>query len=62
MTYVRLNQILPDPYTAPLWVQDVERATPFDTKEQAEAAKVRLANASGTIYDDQREYWYVVKA
>jgi len=61
VSYLKLNQTIADPYTEPTWVQDVESATPFDTRERAEAAKVRVANASGVIFDDHEGYWYVVR-
>lgn len=60
MDYLKLDQTAADPYAQPTWAQDVESATPFDTKERAGAASVRVANA-GIIFDDEQEYWYVVK-
>jgi hypothetical protein len=62
MSYLKLNQTIPDPYAAPEWAQAVEDATSFDTREQAEASAVRVEGVSGVIYDDQEEYWYVVRA
>jgi hypothetical protein len=62
VSYLKLNQMIVDPYKEPTWVQDVENATPFDTRERAEAAKVRVAKASGVIHDAQEDYWYVVRA
>jgi len=62
VSYLKLDQTTADPYAEPTWVQDVEYATPFDTRERAEAAKVRVANASGVIHDDEQDYWYVAKA
>jgi hypothetical protein len=61
VNYLKLNQTIADPYTDPGWVQDAEGATPFDTRERAEAARVRVASASGVIHDDQEDYWYVVR-
>lgn len=49
MTYLKLNQTIADPYADPSWVPAVESATPFDTRERAEAARLRVANASGVI-------------
>ena len=60
MSYLKLDQTLADPYTEPTWVQGVETATLFDTRERAEAAKVRVANASDVIHDSEQDYWYVV--
>lgn len=60
MSYLRLDQTLNDPYTQPTWVQDIESAAPFDTREQAEAAAVRVAGASGVIHDDEEDSWYVM--
>jgi hypothetical protein len=62
MSYLRLDQTLNDPYTQPAWVQDIESAAPFDTREQAEAAAVRVAGASDVIHDDEEDAWYVVRA
>jgi hypothetical protein len=59
MTFLRLDQSLPDPLAQPTWVQDIEDATPFDRMERASEAKFRIADASGITYEDQR--WYVVK-
>jgi len=61
VSYLKLDQTAADPYTEPRWVQAPESATPFDTRERAEAAKVRVANASGVIFDDYQSYYYVVK-
>jgi hypothetical protein len=61
MSYLRLDQTIPDPYVEPGWTVAIEDATPFDTRERAEAARVRVANASGVIHDDQEDYWYVVR-
>jgi len=61
VSYLKLDESIPDPYTGPKWVQSVEDATPFDTRERAESAKVRVAHASGVIFDDQQDYWYVVR-
>ena len=60
MSYLRLDETLPDPYTEPNRVQGIEDATAFDTREQAEAASVRVAGAVDVVYDDQQESWYVV--
>jgi hypothetical protein len=60
MVYLRLDQTATDPYKEPTWAQDVESATPFDTKERAGAASVRVAHA-GVIHDDEQEHWYVVR-
>ncbi len=38
MSYLRLDENLPDPYTEPEWVLNPEDATRFDTRERAEAA------------------------
>lgn len=62
MVYLKINQAAEtDPYAEPEWVQDVESATCFDTRERAEAAKVRVADASRVIHDDLEDHWYVVK-
>ena len=61
MSYLKLDQTVADPYTTPSWVQNAKSATPFDTRERAEAARVRIADASGVIHDDFENYWYVVK-
>lgn len=59
MTFLKLDQSLPDPFARPTWVQEVEDATAFDRIERATEAKFRVAEASGLIYEDQR--WYVMK-
>jgi len=59
MRFLKLNHLLPDPFTQPTWVQAVGDATPFDTRERARTAKLRIAVGSGIICEDQR--WYVVK-
>jgi hypothetical protein len=55
MSYLRLDQTLNDPYTQPARVQDIESAAPFDTREKAEAAAVRVAGASGVIHNDEED-------
>jgi len=59
MAYLKLNLLLPDPHTEPAWVEAIEDATPFFTRERAQTAKLRIADASGIIYDDH--LWYVVR-
>jgi hypothetical protein len=62
MSYLRFHHTIPNPYKEPAWTATIEDATPFETKERAEVAKAQVAGASGVIYDDQEEHWYVVKA
>ena len=38
-----------------------EDATALDTKEKAAAATVRVAGASGVVYDEEQESWFVAK-
>jgi hypothetical protein len=59
--YLRLDPTMPDPYGKGIWVPLIEAATPFDTKERAERVKRLVSNASGVLYDDKEECWYVVK-
>ena len=59
MRFLKLNQLLPDPFTQPRWVQAPGDATAFGTRDIARAAKLRIAVGSGIICKDQ--HWYVVK-
>jgi len=59
MTFLKLDQSPRDPFAQPTWVQDIEDATPFDRIDRASEARLRIADASGITYEDQR--WYVVK-
>jgi hypothetical protein len=59
--YIKLDQTMPDPYGKAIWVPLIQAATPFDTKESAEGVRRLVSNASGVIYDDKEECWYVVK-
>jgi hypothetical protein len=62
MSYLKLSQTTDDPFAQPAWVHDAESATAFDTRERAEAAKVRVAGSSGVIHDDEQDCWYVARA
>jgi len=62
MSYLKLDQEIAEPFAEPEWVQNVESATPFKTRERAEAAQVRVANSSGVIHDDEQDSWYVIRS
>jgi len=58
MSYLKLNKTGSDPYVNPGWVEDVEDATSFNTREQ-EAASVRVLSGKNVYYDEDQESWYV---
>jgi hypothetical protein len=59
MRFLKLDHLLPNPFTKPTWVQTVGDATPFETRGGARAAKLKMGVGSGIIYEEQ--HWYVVK-
>lgn len=61
MQYLKLDATIPHPYRAPVWLPGPENATPFPSEGAAKAMKSLIPNASGVLYDDKEEYWYVVK-
>lgn len=54
MPYLRINTDQPN-----AWVQTIDEATPFSTKEQAEAASINVANSTGVHHDDDNDCWFI---
>lgn len=59
MNYLKLNQKLADPYTAPAWVQDADSATPFDTAKPLKSPK---AGETDVIPFSEEEVGKILKA